>query len=226
MVYLLLLALPHPAAAHGLDAHRMQVELDGRTVRLAVTPGVDAFPSADTNGDARLDRAEVATAREAIRKRVVEAIGLHDGAGQLPACDPASVSTVGNGEDHVRVSLRCTFSSPPDTLEVQVGALGFAPFTFEGLRSHEVRPGTWAPDGPVVRAIVPVGGGIVRLAAPGTAVETPSPSASASNWPVGVGAIALAGSLLLARTLRVRTRSVPPPLVETPEPHRDPLPPA
>ena len=226
MVYFLLFVLPNPAAAHGLDAHRMQVELDGRTVRVAVTPGVDAFPSADTNGDARLDRAEVATAREAIRTRVVEAIELHDGAGQSPACDPASVSTVGNGEDHVRISLRCTFPSPPDTLEVKVGALGFAPFTFEGLRSHEVRPGTWAPDGPVVRATVPVGGGIVRLAAPGVVLETPSPSPGEVNWPFGVGAIALAGSLLLARTLRARARSVPPLHVESPASPRDPLPPA
>jgi hypothetical protein len=97
----MVVAMAALAWAHGLDAHRVQIEVDERTVRVAATPGVGAFPFADTNRDGRLDRGEVAAARDAIRAAYTGAFHLFGVGDEAPVCDPASVSTVGDGGDHV-----------------------------------------------------------------------------------------------------------------------------
>ena len=196
--FLTLLILSRLAAAHGIDAHRVQVELDGAVVRVAVTPGVDAFPGADQNGDAILDRAEVAAARSTIRARVESALHLEGADGEAPTCEPASISTVGDGAGHVRASLRCTFPSPPGALSVRLDALGWLPYTLEAVRTRQEAPGRWAPDGEVMGGTFPARGGVVTLLARGPEntppPTTPDPTARISwtDAPIGRAGVVLA----------------------------------
>lgn len=159
----LALLLLQPAEAHGMDAHHVALELDGAVVRVAATPGVDAFPESDLNGDAVLDRAEVATARSAMRARFEAAFHLEDPKGAAPACEPASISTIGRGEAHVRASLLCRFPTAPEALIVRMDALGWLPYTLEAVRIREVAPGRWASDGAVTGGMIPAGGGVATL---------------------------------------------------------------
>lgn len=216
---LTLLLFSRTAAAHGMDAHRVQVELDGAVVRVAVTPGVDAFPDADQDGNAVLDRAEVAAARSAIRARFEAAFHLEDPQGEAPACAPASISTVGNGEGHVRASLHCTFRAPPEAIVVRMDALGWFPYTLEAVRTRLVAPGRWSPDGEVVGGTIAAGGGVVTLLArsPGTTVATrvgeseplatnPEPTARTSSW-VDAPAVRWTAGIALTATVAALLRA-------------------
>jgi hypothetical protein len=223
---LALLLFSRTAAAHGIDAHRVQVELDGAVVRVAVTPGVDAFPDADQDGNAILDRAEVAAARGALRARFEFAFHLEDPQGEAPACAPASISTVGNGEGHVRASLHCTFRAPPEAIVVRMNALGWFPYTLEAVRTRQVAPGRWGPDGEVVGGTIAAGGGVVTLLArsPGSTVPTRNHDAVAHatqpdtatsgawvgqavvRWTAGIALTAFGAALLRAWRRHAATR--------------------
>ncbi len=160
---MILVLLSTLATAHGLDAHRVHIELEDAVVRVAATPGVDAFLDADTDRDGLLDRAEVAAARETIRRRFERAFDLRDPRGVAPTCAPASVSTVGQGAEHVRVSLRCVYDHAPARIVVHLTPLGLAPLSVEAVRIRRTAPNRWAPSGAVARGILPHTGGTLTL---------------------------------------------------------------
>jgi hypothetical protein len=151
------------AHAHGLDAHRLTLEVEDAVVRVTATPGVEAFASADTNRDGQLDRAEVAAARAHIRATFEGAVRLSDLAGERPVCDAASVSTVGEGADHVRISLRCAFVARPTALFVAYDLPSTVDLSVEAVRVWKFSDNQWMPEGPVERAVLPVGGAVELL---------------------------------------------------------------
>jgi hypothetical protein len=159
----ILVLLSSLAQAHGLDAHRVHIELEDAVVRVAATPGVDAFLDADSDRDGLLDRAEVAAARETIRRRFVRAFDLRDPRGDAPTCAPASVSTVGQGAGHVRISLRCVYDHAPERIIVRLAPLGLTPLAVEAVRIRRTAPNRWTPAGAVARGILPHTGGILTL---------------------------------------------------------------
>ena len=126
--------------AHGIDAHRVQVELVGDTVRISATPGVDAFPGVDTDQNGVLDRAEVAARRADMRASFEQSFKVVDESGAAPRCPPASVSTVGEGAAHVRVTLQCDLAparerAAPRGVTLRLGALGATVFTVDAMRA-------------------------------------------------------------------------------------------
>lgn len=147
-----------PARAHGLDAHRAQVELEGAVVRVALTPGAEALPEVDRDGDGVLTRDEVAVARDAVRARFAQGFTVLDGAGpEAPraVCDDVFVSTVGAGAPHLRVSLRCAFLTGPSALVLLADGLGTEPYRVEAVRLRRVSDARWEPVGAVARAELP-----------------------------------------------------------------------
>lgn len=159
----LLLAWLSSASAHGLDAHRLTLEVEDAVVRVTATPGVESLRSADTNGDGLLDRAEVAAARGAIRDLFTRDFQLTDLAGDGAICDAASVSTVGDGADHVRLSLRCVFASRPDSVVVDYTLPGSTDLTVEAVRVWRIADNQWVPEGDVDRAVLPRAGGVALV---------------------------------------------------------------
>lgn len=159
----LLLAWIQAASAHGLDAHRLTLEVEDAVVRVTATPGVDALRTADTNGDGLLDHAEVAAAREAIRALFTRDFHLTDLAGAGATCDAASVSTVGEGADHVRLSVRCTFAARPDALVVDYALPGAADTAVEAVRVWRIADNQWVPESAVDRASLPRAGGVALV---------------------------------------------------------------
>lgn len=162
----LLLSLLQPASAHGLDGHRLTLEVEGDVVRATATPGTESFRAADLDRDGELDRAEVGAARGAIRSAFSGAFRLADLAGREAVCDPASVSTVGEGAAHVRISQRCVFPSRPEALVVALGLPAAAPVAVEAVRVWRVSPTRWVPEGLVERAALSPAGSVVVLMEP------------------------------------------------------------
>ncbi|MFM2163506.1 MAG: hypothetical protein RLZZ383_3018 [Pseudomonadota bacterium] len=169
--------------AHGLDAHRAQVEFDGTALRVTVTPGLALWPSADVNGDGLLTRPEVADAREDLRQAFEKAFVLRTATGAVIACDDVSVSTIGQGADHVRVSLRCPTTDP--ALHLDVAGLDGEPLHVQARALRADAPGVWEALGPPETHVVDAAGGDVWLfgAAP------PPTKLPASGWGVAFAAI-------------------------------------
>lgn len=163
MLVLPLLSLLPFAEAHGLDGHRLTLEVEGAVVRATATPGAEAFRGADVDGDGRLDRAEVATARSAIRAAFTRGFALTDVAGRAAACDPASVSTVGEGAAHVRITVRCVFPTRPEAVVVGLGLSEHPAVAVEAVRVWRVSASQWLPEGPIERAALPSGGRVLLL---------------------------------------------------------------
>lgn len=159
----LLLACLQVASAHGMDAHRLTLEVEDAVVRVTATPGVESLRSADTNGDGLLDRAEVAAARDAIRALFTRDFRLTDLAGDGATCDAASVSTVGEGADHVRLSVRCAFATRPDSVVVDYTLPGSTDLTVEAVRVWRIADNQWVPEGVVDRAVLPRAGGVALV---------------------------------------------------------------
>jgi hypothetical protein len=142
------------AWAHGPDAHRLLIEVEDGVLRVTATPGADALGSADADADGELDRAEVAAAREAIRAAFHGALRLTDAAGVAAACEPASVSTVGEGAGWVRISTRCTLPAPPAAIRLSYTLEPHSGVQVEAIRTWRVDDLRWAPLGPVERRLL------------------------------------------------------------------------
>jgi hypothetical protein len=156
------------AWAHGPDAHRLLIEVEDGVVRVTATPGADAIPTADLDADGDLDRAEVAASREAIRAAFHGALRLSDDEGVAAACEPASVSTVGEGAAWVRVSTRCTLPAPPAALRLAYTLEPRSGVQVEAVRTWRVDALRWAPLGGVERRLLLAIDGEITLLASDT----------------------------------------------------------
>ncbi len=153
------------AAAHGPDAHRLLIEVEDGVLRVTATPGADALGDADADADGDLDRAEVAAAREVIRAAFHGALRLTDAEGAVAACEPASVSTVGEGAAWVRISTRCTLPAPPAAVRVLYTLEPRSGVQIEAIRTWRVDDLRWAPLGPVERRLLHAVDGEITLLA-------------------------------------------------------------
>ncbi len=200
----LLIPLLSIALAHGLDAQQLQLELEGAALRVSLTPGVALFGAADTNADGALDRAEVAAARADIRARVADGLSMVDPDGVAAVCDDVSVSTIGNGAPHVRVTLRCALPSAPEGLTLRARDLGDAPYRVEAVRLRRVDDARWEAVDGSVRAELPGNGQVTLFGAP-----PPSAHAAAVPW-LARGAASLLFLAAARLALRLRARPGPP----------------
>ena len=195
---MLLWSLVH-AYGHGLDAHRAQVEHDGVTFRVTATPGLGLWPSADTDGDGVLTKPEVAAARAALGEAFAARFALLHADGTRLPCDDVSVSTIGEGADHVRVSLRCPAEDPAVLL--RIGPIDGAPLTVQARAIRSVGLGQWTTDRPPTDHAVGAEGGTLALF--GATLPPASPGLSG----FGLAFAALTGCAVLwnlsaRRTLR------------------------
>lgn len=143
---LALLLVSTPSSAHGLDAGRYTVELEGATVRIVGTPRSTDLQAFDDDGDGLLARTEVRTHRAALREAVDAGFDVTDQDGASPVCEITDVSTPGSGDprvlepraDHLRFTRVCRFSEPPKALQVRDHFLAVAAATAvaEGRGPH------------------------------------------------------------------------------------------
>ncbi len=176
-------AIVQASHAHGLDAHRAQIEFDGTALRVTVTPGLAMWPAADADGDGVLTRPEVASARADLREAFQTSFVLRTEAGTAVACDDVSVSTIGEGADHVRVSLRCPTTEP--ALHLHVAGLDGEPLHVQARALRADGPGVWQALGPPETHVVDAAGGDVWL----FGAEPPPTGVPASGWGVAFAAV-------------------------------------
>ncbi|MBT9561066.1 MAG: HupE/UreJ family protein [Myxococcales bacterium] len=144
-----------PAAAHGLDAGRMTIELEDTSLMVVVTPKVAHFEFADMSRDGRLDRVEVKAHRAQIRAAFDAAIAITDDLGAAPTCERTDVSTPVSGDsplaatDHVRVTLRCRFAVAPTALRVRYAFASRGVVVVEAVRLRRPAPIAGRPSLPL-----------------------------------------------------------------------------
>lgn len=170
-----------PAAAHGLDAGRMTIELEDTSLMVVATPKVAHFEFADLNRDGRLDRVEVKAHRPQIRAAFDAAIAITDDLGAAPTCERTDVSTPVSGDsplettDHVRVTLRCRFAVAPTALRLRYAFASSDVVVVEAVRLRRPAPIAGRPSLPLrvgagERVVLGSGDATARLLAiPGAA---------------------------------------------------------
>jgi hypothetical protein len=206
-------ALPRIASAHGLDAGRITLELDGPNVFLVATPRSASFATLDDDGDGLLALDEVRAHRPALREAIDDAIVLTDREGRSPVCDTTDVSTPGSGHpgavspsDHVRVTRRCRFAGDPDGILLRDAYAVDVPVVVDAYRRGAARG---------ERAVLSGASPTALLASPGAA-PAPEPGASdaasveaadpddgslhATDVGVLLGAVLFSGATLLRKT--------------------------
>jgi len=189
--------------AHGLDAGRSTLELEGSVLRVVATPRSRAFPWADSSGDGLLDRGEVRAHRPALREAFERAFVVTDERGALPVCSQTDVSTPGDGGpvDHIRITRICRFEHAPAGLLLKDELVGDFPVQVDALRARKLPEGGWSPEGPIERVSLLGPGASQRLL---WTLPADAPAAEISLQEVGARrgwwfALALGAALVLAR---------------------------
>ncbi len=176
-------AIIQASHAHGLDAHRAQIEFDGTALRVTVTPGLAMWPAADADGDGVLTRPEVASARADLREAFQTSFVLRSEAGAAIACDDVSVSTIGEGADHIRVSLRCPTTDP--AVRLHTTGLDGEPLHVQARALRPGGPGVWEAVGQPETYILDASGGEVGL----LGANPPPAAIPATGWGVAFAAV-------------------------------------
>jgi len=144
-----------PAAAHGLDAGRMTIELEDTSLMVVATPKAAHFEFADMSRDGKLDRVEVKAHRPEIRAAFDAAITITDDLGATPSCERTDVSTPVSGADplettdHVRVTMRCRFTVAPTALRVGYAFASSEVVVVEAVRLRRPAPSAGRPSLPM-----------------------------------------------------------------------------
>lgn len=127
--------------AHGQEANRIELVIHGDTVEAVATAPVSFVPSADTNGDGLLSRAEVDARRDDLRRTLVAALGLTDPEGRGGALVRADVSVPrsadgSGGGEYLRVTVRWRWPAPLRGLRVRCDFVREHPVTLYATRAE------------------------------------------------------------------------------------------
>jgi hypothetical protein len=152
---LALLTVTTTASAHGMDAGRVTVELEGRVLLVVATPKATSFDFADDSGDDRLTRLEVKAHRTGLRAAFDAALTVVDDQGRRPKCQRTDVSTPvftndpNESADHVRVTARCEFDVAPSAIWLSYAFAAEGPVVVEAVRLQPRSPVAGRPTLPV-----------------------------------------------------------------------------
>ncbi|HEX4869383.1 MAG TPA: HupE/UreJ family protein [Moraxellaceae bacterium] len=143
----LLAAGASPAGAHGLDAGRIGLQLEGTHLTLVATPAAAVLPGADRDGDGRLSITELQEGRAGLARELDRLIVVRDESGTAAMLTFGDVivpvpdkSRTPGPALHVKILRKYRFARPPRTLRLASGlaARGGAPLVVV-LRA-EARP--------------------------------------------------------------------------------------
>lgn len=134
------------AYAHGLDANRVEVVLQGDVVEAVATPPVSFVRGADRNGDGLLSLAEVNAHRDAIRRELVAAMHLTDPEGHAGTLERADISLPRSADGHaggefLRVTARWRFAAPPSGVRVRLDFVREHPVTVYATHARTLGDG-------------------------------------------------------------------------------------
>lgn len=187
-----------PAAAHGLDANRVQVVLHEEVVEAVATPPAEFVRWADRDGDGRLRVDEVVARQGEVLRALSAALAVTDDAGRAGEVERADVSVPRGdetvGADYLRLTLRLRWPRPPRAVRVRCGFVGEHPVAVFATRAESrSTPGTLTLLGTGEYAL------LARSDAEATLLTTPPRARArrrASALPLLVVACALAAIVL------------------------------
>ncbi|MEM8534649.1 MAG: HupE/UreJ family protein [Chloroflexota bacterium] len=123
------------ASAHGLEAGQLSILIDDVNAAIIVAPYASAFSFADDNGDGLLSTVEVDTHQDAIHAFIEERIVLRNEVDTAATIQNINVivpdeTATGTGDparaDFVQVSVWATWSSVPESIDVEYTLFGSA----------------------------------------------------------------------------------------------------
>lgn len=135
---LLCLFIPYPAQAHGYNGAQLLLRLANDTVYLVATPSAQAFAKFDTNADGKLEPAEVDPHRQAMLAYFEQGLRITDLKGRQGkvVLRDLGLSVSHGSAQHVRVTLRIRFPSPPENLRLQYAYFQEAPLTLQAHKAN------------------------------------------------------------------------------------------
>jgi hypothetical protein len=217
-VFALLLACTPPAAAHGLDANRVQVVVHDAVAEIVATPPSAFVASADADGDGLLDVAELRARREDVLRSLVAAVVVTDGDGHPGALDRADVSVPrglddgARGSEFLRLTVVLRWPAPPRALRVRLGFVTDHPVLVYATHARSgAQPGvlTLVGDGEYATLDSPASEATLLRAAPAPAPAPPRALGRERRSPaMAVLAAVLTIVALVAVVLRRRRKAL------------------
>jgi hypothetical protein len=142
----LLGSTPGTAGAHGADANTADVRLAGDTAYVVVWPPSEAFARFDDDGDGSIQASETRAHRDAMLELFRENFSLVDQDGRTGETVFEDLSTPGAhgagvavGAEHLRVTLRLRWASPPAWLSLRYSLVASRPMLVRSSRVTSAR---------------------------------------------------------------------------------------